>query len=151
MNRNKTFQTSKKVLIKEDFSLKSILFPELINTINTESETKSETQTQTINYKNILLNPVSEDFKPFIHIKKITENELELKKKLDFKNETINIITKMSERWLQKRLDYIELYGEDEYERWYIPLHEWEEKNNSESESESEYDIESSDEENYDN
>ena len=37
MNRNKTFQTSKKVLIKEDFSLKSILFPELINTINPNS------------------------------------------------------------------------------------------------------------------
>ena len=136
-----TFQSRKEIVV-EDFSLKTALFPELINTnIN-------NTVITSISYKNILLEPVSENVKPFIRIKEVSDRELELKEKRDYQNKAIEVISKMAEEWLQKRLAYIDLYGEDEYERWYIPLKDWDKAINGE-ESESEDDLDSSDEEDY--
>ena len=147
--QNKNAFQSKKVAINE-FSLKSTLFPELINDTILDTDTISDTNDSNkviLNYKNILLKPIPEDFKPIVRIKKITEEEKELEDKIKYQNNAIKIIDKMCERWLKERLTYIELYGKDEYERCYIPLQDWEEKEESDSEDESE--IEISDEENY--
>ena len=49
----------------------------------------------------------------------------------------------MGDIWLTYRLNYIAMYGEDEYERWHISLHEWDKAINgeeSESDDESEND-----------
>ena len=141
--QNKNAFQSQKVATNE-FSIKSSLFPELLSDTIYDSNDSNKV---ILNYKNILLKPVPEDFKPIVRIKKITEEEKELEEKIKYQNNAIKIIDIMCEGWLKKRLEYIELYGQDEYERWYIPLQDWEEKEDSESEDES--DIESSDEENY--
>ena len=101
-----------------------------------------------ITYKNVLLEPVPEDYKPFVRIKVQTEYEIEIKKQIVYHNSAMHTINTMSDTWLTYRLNYIAMYGEDEYERWYILLKDWDKAINGE-ESESDDDLDSSDEEDY--
>jgi hypothetical protein len=97
----------------------------------------------------MLLTPVPENYVPVVRIKENTEYELELAKKIAYHNDACKVIDEMSKKWLDFRLNYIEMYGEDEYERWYIPLSDWDKAIFGEDDDES--DIESSeDEENCD-
>ena len=138
---NNAFQSNKVPIV--GFSLNATLFPELLTNETTISDKVI------LNYKNISFKLVPEDFKPIVHIKEKTKEEYELEEKIKYQNNTIKIIDEMNKRWLKYRLYYIELYGEDEYEKWYIPLQDWEEKEVSDSEDESDSEIENSDEENY--
>ena len=134
MNNNKqnrnTFQSSKSAVKVDGFSLTSNLFPELVSSDSIKNEIT------TISYKSILLIPESEDFKPFVRIKEETEYEIELKKQIIYQNNANQQINIMNDRWIKFRMNYIEMYGEDAYEKWYIPLQDWEEKDETESESE---------------
>ena len=160
MSRN-SFQRTNKPAAVEEFSLKSILFPELpelpdnndkdssVTSSVTNSLTNSVTSV-TINYKSMLLTQVPENYIPVVRIKEKTEYELEKEKKRAYHNKASKVIDMMSKKWLDFRLNYIEMWGEDEYEKWYIPLNEWnraiiEEDEDDESEIES-----SGDEENCD-
>ena len=137
MDRN-IFQTKKELV--EEFSLKSTLFPELVTT-NTNITSIH------LNYKNSLLDNNVTEYNPIVHIYEKTDKEKELEQKKLFNISANKIIHIMNDRWSKYRLNYIKMYGEDEYEKWYIPLYEWEEKNNSDSDIDSEVE---SDEENYD-
>ena len=143
MSRN-SFQITKKPVV-EEFLLKSVLFPELPEL----HDNNKVSSINTINYKNALLEPVPENFIPIVRIKVQTEYELELAKKRVYHNEACKVIDVMSKKWLDFRLNYIEMWSEDEYERWYIPLSDWDKAIFGEDDDES--DIESSeDEENCD-
>jgi hypothetical protein len=137
-NRN-TFQSKKVVKEDTEFSLKSVLFPE----INGPISSLSVVAVNKINYKNALLEPVPEDYKPFVRIKDQSEYELEIKKQIAYHNSAMNTINIMNDTWLTYRLNYIAMYGEDEYERWHISLQDWDKAINgeeSESDDESEND-----------
>jgi len=157
MSRN-SFQRTNKPAV-EEFSLKSVLFPELPDnndkdSSDTSSLTSSVTSSLTssvniINYKSILLTQVPENFIPVVRIKEKTEYELEMEKKRAYHNEACKVIDMMSKKWLDFRLKYIEMWGEDEYERWYIPLSEWDRAIIGEDDDEDDYES-SIDEENCD-
>ena len=149
MSRN-SFQITNKPAA-EEFSLKSVLFPELPELPDNNDKDSSVTSSVTINYKSMLLTPVPENFVQVVRIKEKTEYELEVEKKRAYHNKACKVIDMMSKKWLDFRLKYIEMWGEDEYEKWYIPLSEWDKAIIGEDEYESESDIESSgDEENCD-
>ena len=76
-----------------------------------------------------------------------------MEEKRAYHNEVCKVIDIMSKKWVDFRLKYIEMWGEDEYERWYIrwyiSLSDWDKAIFGEDDDES--DIESSeDEENCD-
>ena len=145
MSRN-SFQITKKPVV-EEFLLKSVLFPELPEL----HDNNKVSSINTINYKNALLEPVPENFIPIVRIKEKTEYELELAKKRVYHNEACKVIDEMSKKWLDFRLNYIEMWGEDEYERWYISLSDWDKAIFGEDEDDDNDDYESSgDEENCD-
>ena len=124
MSRN-SFQRTNKPAV-EEFSLKSVLFPELPELPDNNDKDSSDTSSiNIINYKSILLTQVPENFIPVVRIKEKTEYELEIEKKRAYHNEACKVIDEMSKKWLNFRLNYIEMWGEDEYERWYIPLSDW--------------------------
>ena len=154
MSRN-SFQRTNRPAVVEEFSLKSVLFPELPdnndkdNDNDTRSVTNSVTSVNTINYKSMLLTPVLDNVNPFIRVKEKTEYELELAKKRAYHIEACKVIDMMSKKWLDFRLNYIEMYGVDEYERWYIPLSEWDREIIEDDEDDDDYEI-SGDEENCD-
>ena len=145
MSRN-SFQITKKPVV-EEFLLKSVLFPELPEL----HDNNKVSSINTINYKNALLEPVPENFIPIVRIKVQTEYELELAKKRVYHNEACKVIDVMSKKWLDFRLNYIEMWSEDEYERWYISLSDWDKAIFGEDEDDDNDDYESSgDEENCD-
>ena len=157
MSRN-SFQRSNKPAAVEEFSLKSILFPELPELLDKDSNDTSSVSSVTnsvtsvtINYKSMLLTQVPENYVPVVRIKEKTEHELEIEKKRVYHNEACKVIDMMSKKWLDFRLNYIEMWGEDEYEKWYIPLSEWNKAIIGEYDDDDESEIESSgDEENCD-
>ena len=138
-----TFQSKKVVNENNEFSLKSILFPEINWPLSSSCISADTCNVNKITYKNVLLEPVPEDYKPFVRIKVQTEHEIEIKKHIAYHNSAIHTINIMGDIWLTYRLNYIAMYGEDEYERWHISLHEWDKAINgeeSESDDESEND-----------
>ena len=147
MSRN-SFQRTNKPAAVEEFSLKSVLFPELPELPdNNDKDNSSVTSSiNTINYKNMLLTPVLDNVNPFIRVKEKTETELEMEKKRAYHNEACKVIDIMSKKWLDFRLNYIEMWGEDEYERWYISLNDWDKAIFGEEEEEDD-DYESTDDE----
>jgi hypothetical protein len=147
MPRN-SFQRTNKAAAVEEFSLKSVLFPELPELSNID--TRSLTNNTNINYKSMLLTPVLDNVNPFIRVKEKTEYELEMEKKRAYHNEACKVIDIMSKKWLDFRLNYIEMYGVDEYERWYIPLSEWDREIIGDDEDDDDDDESSGDEENCD-
>ena len=129
MSRN-SFQRTNRHAVVEEFSLKSVLFPELPelpdnNDKDNSSVNSVNSVTSFVNYKSMLLTPVLDNVNPFIRVKEKTETELEMEKKRAYHNEACKVIDMMSKQWLDFRLNYIEMYGVDEYEKWYIPLSEW--------------------------
>ena len=76
-----------------------------------------------------------------------------MEEKRAYHNEVCKVIDIMSKKWVDFRLKYIEMWGEDEYERWYIPLSDWDKAINGEDEDdddgEDDY-VSSEDEENCD-
>jgi hypothetical protein len=157
MSRN-SFQRSNKPAAVEEFSLKSILFPELPELLDKDSNDTSSVSSVTnsvnsvtINYKSMLLTQVPENYVPVVRIKEKTEHELEIEKKRAYHNKASKVIDMMNKKWLDFRLNYIEMWGEDEYEKWYIPLSEWNKAIIGEYDDDDESEIESSgDEENCD-
>ena len=143
MSRN-SFQITKKPVV-EEFLLKSVLFPELPEL----HDNNKVSSINTINYKNALLEPVPENFIPIVRIKVQTEYELELAKKRVYHNEACKVIDVMSKKWLDFRLNYIEMWSEDEYERWYISLSDWDKAILDEDDDNDDYES-SGDEENCD-
>ena len=135
MSRN-SFQRTNKPAV-EEFSLKSALFPELPELPNNDSNDSNDNDSNDndsndndssvtiINYKSILLTPVPENFVQVVRIKEKTEYELKMEEKRAYHNEVCKVIDIMSKKWVDFRLKYIEMWSEDEYERWYIPLSEW--------------------------
>ena len=116
------------------FSLDSTLFPEIIS--------NSKIVATTLNYKNSLLVPES----IVVAIPIVYKEKTAIQLKLEQTKSVNKIINSMNDRWIIFRLNYIEMYGEDEYEKWYIPLQDWEEKEYSSSD---ESELELSDEEDY--
>ena len=148
MSRN-SFQRTNKPAVAEEFSLNSVLFPELPDNNDKDSNDKNSNDKDSnsvINYKSILLMPVPENFIPFIRVKEKTDAELELAKKRIYHNDACKVIDIMSKKWLDFRLNYIEMWGEDEYERWYISLNDWDKAIFGEEEEEDD-DYESTDDE----